>query len=113
MSIEPMNVNSFTYYGTATTSSGGTAVASAKLPNFNTVERITITNHNTTDYIAFKSGDSTVTVAFPASDDAATGMAIVPPGSSLAFKKEKSHTNIAADSLVGSALYSISYGNGI
>ena len=106
-----MNINSPTYYGTATTSSGSTAVDSAKLPLFDQYENIVFTNYST-DVIAVKTGSSAVTVAFPTSNDTAAEMTIVPANVSLSIKKEKGHTTFAVDSLAGPALYSVQYGNG-
>lgn len=111
MTAKPMHVNAYTYYGTATTTSGSTPVAAAKLPNLNLFDRAAITNHSTTDFIAFAFGGDTVTVAFPASDDTATNMTIVPPGQSWLVDIGLGKTRVAADSLTGSALFTIQYGN--
>jgi hypothetical protein len=107
-----MNCNSFTFYGVATTSTGGTAIAAAKLPDFDKYELIRIRNLHATDSIAFKTGTSAVTVGFPTAEDAATAMTIVGPGATVTLRKEKGHTNFAADSLAGSAGYTVQYGNG-
>ena len=60
----PMNVNALSYYGTATTTSGSTAIGGATaLPDFDKVENI-VFNNESADFIAVKTGTSTVTVAF-------------------------------------------------
>lgn len=112
MTDQNMNVNSFTFYGVATTSTGATAIAAAKLPDFDKFEMIRIRNLHATDSIAFKTGASTVTIGFPTAEDTAIAMTIVGPGATVTVRKEKGHTNIAADSLAGSAGYTVQYGNG-
>jgi hypothetical protein len=112
MTATNMNANSFTFYGTATTATGATAINVAKLPDFDKFEYLYIRNLHATDSIAFKTGASTVTVGFPTTEDTATAMTIVGPASSVIVRKEKQHTTFAADSLTGSAPYVVQYGNG-
>lgn len=107
-----MNCNSFTFYGTANTTTGGTAIAEAKLPDFNKYEFIRIRNLHATDSIAFKTGLSSVTIAFPATEDTAIAMTIVGPGATVIARKERGHTTFAAASLTGAAPYTVQYGNG-
>ena len=112
MTAMNMNVNSFTYYGTANTTTGGTAIDVAKLPDFDKFEYLYIRNLHATDSIAFKTGTSAVTVGHPASAATATAMTIVAGGEEVYMKKEKAHTTFAVDSLAGAATYIVQYGNG-
>ncbi len=112
MSDQAFNANSFTYYGTANTTTGGTAADVADLPDFHLYETVAFTNLHATDSIAFKTGISTVTVAFPTSADAALGMTIIGGGQTRFLRKEKTHTTFAVDSLAGAATFVVQYGNG-
>lgn len=102
------NVNSLTYYGTATTTSGSTSISPT---NFNQCDVVNF-NNLSADSIIVKTGDSTVTVAFPASGDAALSGTIVGPGQWVSMDKERQHTSFAVDSLSASALYAIQASNG-
>lgn len=102
------HVNSLTYYGTATTSSGSTAISPT---NFNQSDIINF-NNLSSDSIIVKTGDSTVTVAHPASGDAAVSGTIVGPGQWVSMDKDLRHTSFAVDSLTTSALFAIQATNG-
>lgn len=102
------NVNSLTVYGTATTTSGTTAVSPT---NFNQCDHVNF-NNLSSDSIIFKTGPASVTVAFPTAGDAALSGTIVGPGQWVSCRKEKAHTSYAVDSLTGSALYAIQASNG-
>jgi hypothetical protein len=102
------NVNSLTVYGTATTTSGTTAVSPT---NFNQCDHVNF-NNLSSDSIIFKTGPASVTVAFPTAGDAALSGTIVGPGQWVSCRKELAHTSYAVDSLTGSALYAIQASNG-
>lgn len=112
MSDQVFNANSFTYYGTANTTTGSTAADVADLPDFDKYETVAFTNLHTTDSIAFKTGTASVTVGFPTSADAALGMTIIGAGQTRFLRKEKAHTTFAVDSLAGAATFVVQYGNG-
>lgn len=110
MSIEPMNVNSKTYLGSATTTPA--EVLLAKLPGFDAVERIIVENLDSTNKLYIKTGGAGVTITALSSGNDAAEMTIVAPGKQIAMKKEKLHSSIAvvAD---GTISFTIQYGNGI
>jgi hypothetical protein len=112
MSDQVFNANSFTYYGTANTTTGGTAIDVAKLPDFDEYEMVAFTNLHATDSIAFKTGIAGVTVGHPASNDTALATTIIAAGTTRFLRKEKAHTTFAVDSLAGAATFVVQYGNG-
>ena len=108
MSETAANVNSLTVYGTATTTSGTTAVSPT---NFNQCDHVNF-NNLSSDSIIFKTGPASVAVAFPTAGDAALSGTIVGPGQWVSCRKEKAHTSYAVDSETGSALYAIQASSG-
>lgn len=114
MTDQPMNINSYTYLGSATDASGTTAIAAAKLPDLDKSEKVIIENLSTSGNLAVKSGTSTVTVSYPAAGDTAAGMTIVAPGKQVVMRKERGHTNIVVDASTGATIsYTLQYGDGI
>lgn len=114
MTDQPMNLNAYSYLGSATDASGSSAIAEAKLPEFNKCERVIIENLSTSGTLVVKSGNSSVTVSHPAAADTASNLTIVAPGKQVVYKKELSHTTVAVDASTGATIsYSIQYGGGI
>lgn len=107
MSDELANVNSLTYYGTASASSGSTAISPT---HFNLCDKVVFSNLSS-DSIIVKTGNSTVTANFPTSGNEEEGT-IVPPATTFSMRKALGHTSFAVESSTASALYAIQGTNG-